>query len=118
MSSLSINIKWKYTKILIFFLIAVIVFLFSFNRIDPFYMKEETIIGSVTQSVQMFPRYWSSYNRVIVKFNDGSLIRFEVPLHVKLKKTEHVELQVFQRRITGFKKYKLLGKTGNSAILN
>ncbi len=107
MSNASIKLKWKKVKVAAFSSMMLVTIIILFEILDPYSLKKGFVVGSVTQSVQMFPRYRESYNRVVVKLNDGHLIQFETPIGFNLKKEQNVKIQVFQRDISGLIKYEL-----------
>ncbi len=99
--------KWGKAKILIAIVVILIILVASFDIIDPPYLTEKIAVATVKRSVQMFPRYGDTYNKVVVELANGELHTFSTQLSSSIQPGAKVDLKVYERKITGLVVYKL-----------
>ena len=100
--------KWVKTKIIFTLTVVLVTTIISLVLLDPLYPTNDRVMGVVTQSAQMFPRYRDPYKRVVVELENGNILTFEEPVNFKIKKGNKVKLQKYKRNITGLVTYKLI----------
>ncbi len=99
--------RWDKVKILIFIVVTLIILVVSFDFIDPPHLTQKIETATVKRSVQMFPRYGDTYNKVVVELTNGQIYTFSTQLSSGIKSGAKIDLKVYERKITGLVIYKL-----------
>jgi len=86
------------------FVLALFVVLFRF--IDPPKYTGDTILGSATQVVQMFPKGSPSYLRVVLELENGELITKNMPLKSAIRVGQKINIKIYKREYSGFSTYR------------